>query len=238
MNRFKIHIGLLAGILIMLTSCGDDEYHYPSVKREFVTVFSDVDGYIETLLPDNENPLEVTNDRTNSLIPPKTYKRVMCNYETVSNGKDSTAVIYSLQSLFIAEPKRPDDPSFGGLLKRDPVELVSFWPGRNYVNVILNVKTNINSGKKQLFDVVEESVTPEGKKVKVKLFLYHNINGDDEYYNRQVYMSIPLIKYGTADNELPLVDVVFEYTTTSASGQIATATNDCKVQLQKISRMN
>ena len=37
-----------------MTACGDDDYYYPSVKLEFVTVEAGEDGRIQTLIPDRE----------------------------------------------------------------------------------------------------------------------------------------------------------------------------------------
>jgi hypothetical protein len=36
-----------------MSACGEDDYYYPSVKLEFVTVKAGTDGSIQTLIPDN-----------------------------------------------------------------------------------------------------------------------------------------------------------------------------------------
>ena len=38
MKRRKLHVIWLWGLLFLMTACGDDDYYYPSVKLEFVTV--------------------------------------------------------------------------------------------------------------------------------------------------------------------------------------------------------
>lgn len=38
MKRRKLHVIWLWGLLFLMTGCGDDDYYYPSVKLEFVTV--------------------------------------------------------------------------------------------------------------------------------------------------------------------------------------------------------
>ena len=112
------------------------------------------DGSIQTLIPDNGEALTVSKDRTGSAISPNTSRRVMSNYETLSNGHTATAVIYSLQSLVTPTPKPADDPTYRDGLKHDPVDVVSIWLGRGYLNMILNLK--VNGGKQHVFGIVED----------------------------------------------------------------------------------
>lgn len=51
MKRRKLHVVWLWGLLFLMTACGDDDYYYPSVKLEFVTVEAGEDGRIQTLIP-------------------------------------------------------------------------------------------------------------------------------------------------------------------------------------------
>ena len=47
MKRRKLHVIWLWGLLFLMTACGDDEdYYYPPVKLEFVTVKAGADGLI------------------------------------------------------------------------------------------------------------------------------------------------------------------------------------------------
>jgi hypothetical protein len=70
-----------------------------SYAEKSVGLTDGTDGSIQTLIPDNGEALTVSKDRTGSAISPNTSRRVMSNYETLSNGHTATAVIYSLQSL-------------------------------------------------------------------------------------------------------------------------------------------
>ena len=117
MNKVKLHTLWLLGMLFLMTACGDDDYYYPSVKLEFVTVKAGADGLIQSLLPDKGELLTVAKDRTGSTISPNSARRVISNYEV--NPEDATAVIYSLQSVVTPEPKGADDPAFEGGLKYD-----------------------------------------------------------------------------------------------------------------------
>lgn len=127
MKRRKLHVVWLWGLLFLMTACGDDDYYYPSVKLEFVTVEAGEDGRIQTLIPDKGEVLTVSEDRTGSTISPNTSRRVMSNYEVLSG--ENTATIYSLQSLITPVPKPEDDPIYKDGIKLDPVEMVSIWLG-------------------------------------------------------------------------------------------------------------
>ena len=43
---------LLPLLACLLAGCGDDDYHYPSVKLEFLTAFSGADGYLRSVVTD------------------------------------------------------------------------------------------------------------------------------------------------------------------------------------------
>ena len=49
----KLHIVWFWGLLLLMSACGEDDYYYPSVKLEFVTVKAGTDGSIQTLITDN-----------------------------------------------------------------------------------------------------------------------------------------------------------------------------------------
>lgn len=208
MMKMKLHIFWLLGVLLLLAACGDDDdYYYPSVKLEFVTVESGADGKIQTLIPDKGEALPVSKDRTASIIGVNTHRRVLCNYEELSEGKEMSAEIYSLQALLTLEPKPADDPAYKDGLVHDPVEVVSIWLGRNYLNMILNLK--VDTGKGHVFGMVQDAFDNNI----VNLTLYHNANGDGEVYNRRAYVTVPLSQYrNEADSGNP-IKINFEYYT-------------------------
>lgn len=202
--RRKLHSIWLWGLLFLMTACGDDDYYYPSVKLEFVTVEAGEDGSIQTLIPDKGALLPVWEDRTGSTISPNTSRRVISNYEVLPEG----ARIYSLQSLVTLDPKPEDDPVYKDGIKKDPVEMVSIWLGRNYLNMILNLK--VNTGKGHVFGIVEDVSELETKGI-VTMLLYHDANSDAEYYNRRAYISVPLAQYVNAENPDRTIKIKFKY---------------------------
>lgn len=204
MRKRKLHRVWLLGLLFLMTACGDDDYYYPSVQLEFVTVVAGEDGSIQTLIPDKGASLPVLEDRTGSAISPNTSRRVMSNYEVLPKG----ARIYSLQSLVTPDPKPEDDPVYKDGIKTDPVEMVSIWLGRNYLNMILNLK--VSTGKGHVFGIVEDISELETKGI-VNMLLYHDANSDAEYYNRRAYISVPLEKYVNAEKPDRVIKIKFKY---------------------------
>ncbi len=215
MKRKNLHIVWLWGLLLLLAACGEEEYYYPPVKLEFVTVQAGEDGRMQMLIPDKGEALPVSEDRTGSSISPNTSKRVISNYETVSKGGKNSAVIYSLQSLTVPVLAPADDPVYKDGLKHDPVEVVSIWLGRDYLNIILNLKVNI--GKTHIFGIVEDLAELETTDT-VNLLLYHNANGDEQYYNHRAYLSVPLDKYKDENHPGRKINIKFEYYTYGKDG--------------------
>ena len=188
----KLYMIWLWGLLLLMAACGDDDYYYPSVKMEFVTIEAGDDGRIRTLIPDKGDILSVSQDLTGSTISPNTSRRVMSNYETMEEG----AKIYSLQSLLTPTPKPKDDPAFKDKEGKDPVEVVSIWLGRDYLNMILNLK--VSTGKGHTFGIIEDKSELETTR-SVDMLLYHDADSDEEYYNRRAYISVPLKQYAESD---------------------------------------
>ena len=195
MKRRKLHVIWLWGLLFLMTACGDDDYYYPSVKLEFVTVEAGEDGRIQTLIPDKGEALPVAEDRTGSTIAANTSRRVMSNYEVLPDG--SAATIYSLQSLIVPVPKPEDDPVYKDGIKQDPVEVVSIWLGRDYLNMILN------------------------------MLLYHDANSDEEYYNRRAYISVPLAQYIDEEHPGRTMNIKFKYCTYDKDGSAVVSEKYC-----------
>ena len=212
--------------LFLLASCEEEEYYYPSVKLEFVTVKAGNDGKIQLLIPDKGKQLQVSQDLTNSSITANGFKRVLSNYETLitPGGEDASVKIYSLQSVLQLEPRLLDDPTFGGVMKNDPVDVMSIWIGGGYLNMILNLK--VNGGKQHKLGAVEEkerSSVMNPAVNEVTLSLYHNANGDEEYYNRRAFVSIPLSKYDLDQT----IRVEFKYHTYNKKGEVVEAVKYC-----------
>ncbi len=99
---------LLPLLACLLAGCGDDDYHYPSVKLEFLTAFSGADGYLRSVVTDEGETLPVVEDKTKTNIEANALVRVISNYasEVTADGT-AGAVLYALSGVLSVAPKRP-----------------------------------------------------------------------------------------------------------------------------------
>ena len=60
-GKYEKHCCSLLVVLLscLLASCGDDDYRYPSVKQDFLTAFSGMDGRLESVLTDEGERLRI-----------------------------------------------------------------------------------------------------------------------------------------------------------------------------------
>ena len=205
--------------LLIAAACDDNEgYRYPSVKLELVTIVADGNGTIATLVPDEGDPLPVASDRTGTNIEADSERRVLSNYEVVEADGQPMADIYSLQAVITPAPQSPQDAKFDPAQMQDPVEVTSIWMGRNYLNMLLNVK--VKGGTSHMFAVLKEELpaTADSRRT-VRLTLFHNANGDQELYNRNAYVSIPL--QSVADDDGSPVRIEFCYYTRNDDGSVS-----------------
>ena len=126
-----------------------------------------------------------------------------------------TPLLYSLQSLITPVPKPEDDPVYKDGIKLDPVEMVSIWLGRDYLNMILNLK--VSTGKGHVFGIVEDVSELKTNGI-VNMLLYHDANSDGEYYNRRAYISVPLAQYIDEENPGRTIKIKFKYYTYDKDG--------------------
>ena len=91
---------LLPLLACLLAGCGDDDYHYPSVKLEFLTAFSGADGYLRSVVTDEGETLPVVEDKTKTNIEANASVRVISNYasEVTADGT-AGAVLYALSGV-------------------------------------------------------------------------------------------------------------------------------------------
>ena len=189
------HLLFLPVLLLLGTACGEDDYHYPDIRLEYLTAHSGADGRLETVLTDDGTLYNVWNAVTAPDATPDTTLRIVANYTREETPDGTEAVrLYAAQTTVSPLPLLAEQFEEG--IKTDPASVLSIWLGLGYLNIVLEVKTG---GGSHAFHFVEEDVRwGEAARREVDLSLYHDAGGDPPYYTRRAYLSIPLYPY-TAD---------------------------------------
>ena len=205
MIRGKYYWWLLPVLACLLTACGDDDYHYPSVKLEFLTAFSGTTGSLQTVLTDDGESYPVVEDASNMKIDLNSSVRIVSNYAPMK-AADGTDGVKLYATLNAVAPIPVTADKFDGGVKTDPVELQSIWMGRDYLNLLLGIK--MQNGK-HLLHFIEDEVTLDetGECLIVRLTLYHDAGQDVPAYTKRAYASVPLWIY--AEEGIRKVKVYF-----------------------------
>lgn len=182
MKPFTLWMLLLLG---MLTACSDDkEYHYPSVKLEFLTAHSGADGRLTSITTDAGESYAVAQDDSQLKVGADSTLRIISQYEVQAEGVRLYAVGRPISPL-----PRPASAFKEGVVT-DPVELTSAWMGLHYLNLIVNVR---EPQGRHSFHFVEEAF----EESHLHLRLYHKAESSTQAYDQRVYLSIPLEEYLT-----------------------------------------
>lgn len=206
---------LLPLLACLLTGCGDDDYHYPSVKLEFLTAFSGADGYLQSVVTDEGETLSVVEDKTKTNIEANASVRVISNYasEVTADGT-AGAVLYALSGVLSVVPQTVDKFEEG--VKTDPTDVLGIWMGLDYLNMTLIVKEN----GEHKFHFIEDEVivdTATGCS-EVYLTLYHDAKEEVASYTRRAYASVPLRQYAAEG----IQKVMVHFSVHTYSGDIKT----------------
>lgn len=198
MNKLRTPVYFLLPAFFMLAlgcSCnGDDSYHYPSVKQEFVTAQADANGSLRFILTDEGQKLEVIEDASNTSIDANSSVRIVCNYGFMDVAGEASEGIKLYNLLRAIAPLPQPAKNFEDGVKNDPADVLSIWMGLDYLNMILEIKAQ---NGKHLFHFVEDQVltNSEAGERTVSLSLYHDAGGDVQAYSKRAYLSIPLRQY-------------------------------------------
>lgn len=202
-------------LLCLLTACGDDDYHYPNAKLEFLTARAGDDGYLQSILTDEGKTYKVVEDVANTHIEANSSIRIVSNHGPTA-APDGTSGEKLYATIHPVSIKPQPAAYFKDGIKTDPAEISSIWMGLDYLNIVVNVKAQ--SGKHS-FHFIEDRAFMDStnKQEEVYLTLYHDAAGDIGYTQR-AYLSVPLRQY--AEEGVQKVTVHFSLHT--ESGEIKT----------------
>ena len=127
------------------------------------------------------------------------------------NGMGTNGVkLYAVLSAISPVPQSAD--KFKDGIKRDPADILSIWMGIDYLNIMLEIKSQ---NGKHSFHFIEDEVTTdkEAGTRTVRLSLYHDDGGDVQAYTKRAYASVPLRQY--AEDGIDKVTIYFSLNTYS-----------------------
>lgn len=177
-------------MLALLAACGEDEYHYPSVKLEYLTGYSDSNAALQSIRTDEGEQLPVWRDGTGLSLTPDSLIRMVTNYEVTEEG----ATLYAAVAAVAPVPLPAD--KFADGVKTDAADVLSIWMGWDYLNIVLNTKRKDGT---HLFHFIEDNVDEGADHTDVYLRLYHDAGGDVPAYTSRAYLSVPLRQYARPD---------------------------------------
>lgn len=186
---------ILLTLMLLLCGCNDDnDYHYPSVKLEFLTATSDAQGKLSQIVTDEGMHYQVLVDGSKLKLPADTLLRIVTNYEEITQDGESGVQLYGALVPISNVPVAASEFKEGILT--DAADVQSIWMGLDYLNMMLQVKAQ--DAKHTFAFVEEEVVTNEATKQKeVHISLYHDADNDVQAYTQRAYGSIPLRQYAT-----------------------------------------
>lgn len=180
----------MVAFLLFLGGCKkEDDYIYPPVITEILTVKTNSEGTITYLHTDKKLRYQVLNsDRFTGLVPDSVYRGI-CIYEV---HDQATAGIYSFRKIVSPNPIRQEQLPEG--IRTDPVGIQSVWRSGDYINVVLKI---LSQGGRHTIHFIETGweVGWESRHYKLHLTLYHDRGEDPEGYTQKAYLSVPLNKY-------------------------------------------
>lgn len=188
-HRLQIVGTLFLFVLCLCYGCSkEEEYYYPSVKLEFLTATTNQKGTIDQVVTDSGKAYNVQNDDSNLKLPADTLLRIVTNYEEVEGGVKLYGAAIPISNIPIPLAEFEEE------LVHDPASIQSIWMGRDYLNILLQVKAQ---NKKHTFRFIEQEATidEETNELNLLIGLYHKNNGDLEAYTQRAYASLPLKQY-------------------------------------------
>lgn len=209
---------LILALSFALMACGKDkDIIVPPLTKDFADLESDHTGALTYINLDNGKRYPIRENKSNYRTSPDTIIRAVCNYqlEWDENRKRYVKLSYA-KPILVVEPKSESSPVFQNGMKEDPVYILSVWQGKKYLNMQIGIKTT--PGSKHKFQFKEEKITVKDGTKYVDMALYHDANGAEEKYQREVYLSIRTAKY--FEEGIESVVLRFGYHTKNRKGEV------------------
>lgn len=179
-------------ICMLMCACSGEGYHYPSVKLEFLTAYSDAEGSLKYVVTDEGGEYPIESGVSDWHITPDSLIRIIGNYELLQTDGMEGVRLYSASAVVSSLPLPVWHFEEG--VKTDPADVLGIWMGRDYLNMMLEVKGQ-DRQHKFLFVEEEWTIDAGSHRASVSLVLYHDNGGDLPAYTKRAYCSVPLRHY-------------------------------------------
>ncbi len=199
-------VGMVVGMVLLLTACTTDGYEtgdgeYSFLTTEFVEVYSNSQSMLTRAVDDSDNHFIFKVPCSYSWVskPDSVYRAIL--YYNTNEGE--TVEPYRVSPVVVLKLRNKEEVKD---IYTDPLIFESAWISKNrkYLNIGLAVKSGTTESQdeqlKQIVGILCDEVTIKGDGTKCyHLILTHNQNGVPEYYTNRAYVSMPLDGVGAND---------------------------------------
>ncbi|MBO4663228.1 MAG: hypothetical protein J5663_02305 [Bacteroidaceae bacterium] len=193
-SRFThIKCGAIALLsLLSLHACNnkDDGELYPRLRSEFFDVYVNEDTTVQSVTLDNGRTFLMNDGHT---IKAQVADTIIRCYGTLEIANDSSFVtVYEIHPAlcFAPTPRKQYKPE---VYYKNPVDVVTVYKARHYINVI--IKSKISGIKDHAYDFVKDSISTSHATHKrtMHLTLFHWKPEEElEGYTQKQYLSAPM----------------------------------------------
>ena len=180
----------LVCVSVAVSACKDDDYVYPSVVTEFITMETDEEGTVSKLVRDDGTELNVIyRSGLSGLVTDTAYRTVSMYLPSEEDESYVTLYTCTVTKSPIPQPRS----FFHDTVFTDPVDIEMIRRSGDYIDMTLLVKLK---EKVHVYNFIHEGISTNDAGGKtLQLRLYHNQKDDVEAFTEDVYMSVPLWAY-------------------------------------------
>ncbi|WP_158608355.1 NigD-like C-terminal domain-containing protein [Alloprevotella sp. OH1205_COT-284] len=180
----QLFCGMLVCCGLLLAACNDDDAPFPPWRFELCELTTDARGTVEQVRFDDGRSLSPLQPI--SALRPDTLYRALALYLSTTDGK---ADLRRLSNVVSPMPK-----TFEAGIRTAPVEIITLWRTKRYLNLRIGVPRN--EGKKHYFGFANHGIKrhDNGRRC-LHLELYHERIGTEVHYYEETFLSCPLYPY-------------------------------------------
>lgn len=183
---------LLLCIFMVMGCTSDDEYddHLPPYEKVLCELLTDTAG-VATKVRFDDGHEAALRHRVKDLTPDSLYRISASTLEY-----DDGVELYNASFVFAPMPQKLKAED----IVTDPVELLTAWRGKRYINMRLRVTRASDAGHYMGFADMGLKHNADGTRTRTIQF-YHDRNGDSEYYRQETIVSCPVYQMSNALRE-------------------------------------